>query len=287
MTVLSSLSSLSSRSFERALRSRRSAVGAVAVLTVALAACSSATKPTASAGNTAKKASTTTSTPSSHSHAANNASVLTGSTPCEKAGPPASEGQVLDGEGHFHRGPNAQIPMDLATHMLLQAQQLQARAVVAKFPTVASATAGGYRQSTVYVPCIGAHYTNVGLAARFDPSAPSELLYDGSRPDSHIVGLSYLVWHPGGAPEGFAGPNDHWHQHTFNGGLCINAAQLVIGAESMSKGDCEKRGGKKIALTDIWMLHDWAVPGFDCSWGVFASECAELGGKIGRDAWHT
>ena len=95
------------------------------------------------------------------------------------------------------------------------------------------------------------------------------------------------MWHPGGAPDGFAGENDHWHQHTFNGGLCIAASGIVVGAESTSAGDCEKRGGHKIALTDIWMLHDWAAPGFDCSWGVFASECPELGGKTGLDAWHS
>jgi hypothetical protein len=249
---------------------------------MALTACSSTTN--GATATTAKKAGSTTSpkTPDS----ANSASTLTGKTPCEKAGKPASEGQVLDGEGHFHRGPVAQVPITQAVRMELEKQQLQARAVVAKYATVAAAVAAGYRESTVYVPCIGAHYTNVALAGSFNPLTPSELLYDGTRPNSHIVGLSYLVWHPGGAPDGFAGTNDHWHQHTFNGGLCITKGGMVIGAESTSKGDCEKRGGRKIALTDIWMLHDWAAPGFDCSWGVFASECPELGGKIGLDAWH-
>jgi len=202
-------------------------VAAAAVLAVAAAACSSSgTKTVAPKSN--KDATTTTAAKTPDS--ANSASTLTGSTPCEKAGPPASEGQVLDGSGHFHRGPVAQIPNTEAQYLQLKAQQLQARAVVAKYPTVAEAVAAGYRESTVYVPCIGAHYTNVALAGAFNPSAPSELLYDGTRPDSHIVGLSYLVWHPGGAPDGFAGTNDHWHQHTFNGGLCIAASGIVIGA---------------------------------------------------------
>ena len=43
------------------------------------------------------------------------------------------------------------------------------------------------------MPCIGAHYTNFGLVGTFNPAAPSELLYDGTTPDSKIVGLSYLV----------------------------------------------------------------------------------------------
>lgn len=272
MTVVPSVS--------RSLRNRWVAVGVAAAVTVALGACSSSTK-TGAPASTTKKGSTSTTL-----KAASNASLLTGKTPCEKAGPPASEGQVLDGEGHFHRGPSAQVPLSRATRLELQAQQVQARAVVAKYPTVANAVAAGYRQSTVYVPCIGAHYTNVPLAVTFNPSAPSELLYDGTRPDSRIVGLSYLVYHPGGAPGGFAGPNDQWHQHTFNGGLCIAKGGMVVGAESTSEAECAQRGGRKVALTDIWMLHDWATPGFDCSWGVFASECPELGGKIGRDAWH-
>ena len=171
--------------------------------------------------------------------------------------------------------------------MQLEAQQVQARAVAVRYATVADALRAGYRQSTVYVPCIGAHYTNAGLAARFDPSAPSELLYDGTQPTSRIVGLSYLVYHGGGPPQGFAGSNDRWHQHTFNGGLCIAPNGIVVGAESTSVAQCEARGGAKIALTDIWMLHDWVVPGFECSWGVFAAECPELGGRTGTSAWQS
>jgi hypothetical protein len=27
------------------------------------------------------------------------------------------------------------------------------------------------------------------------------------------------------------------------------------------------------------------VPGFECSWGVFAGECPELGGRLAGTAW--
>jgi hypothetical protein len=220
----------------------------------------------------------------SHTHAG--AAGLTGSTPCEKAGPPASQGQVFDGTGHFHRGPSAQQPIDEATRLELQRQQVVARQVATRYPTVADAERAGYRQSTPYVPCIGAHYTNVALAISFNPATPSELLYDGTTPAAHIVGLSYLVWHPGAPPDGFAGPNDAWHQHNFNGGLCINLSTgIVIGAEATSPAECAARRGSKIPLTDVWMLHDWVVPGFECSWGIFASECPELGGRTGGTAW--
>jgi len=218
-----------------------------------------------------------------HNHAAT--AGLTGSTPCELAGPPASTGQVLDGAGHFHRGPSPQKPLDGASRFALEAQQSEARAVAEKFPTVADAERGGYRKSTVYVPCIGAHYTNVNYAVGFNPTTPSELLYDGTAPTARIVGLSYLVWHPGGAPQGFIGTNDVWHQHNFNGGLCIGGDGVVIGAEATSPAQCTAMGGRKVPLTDVWMLHDWVVPGFECSWGVFASECPELGGRTGGTAW--
>jgi hypothetical protein len=213
---------------------------------------------------------------------------LTGTTPCEKTGPPASQGSIQDAEGHNHRGPVEQITIDRPTAVALQTQQALARGVALKFPTVADAEAGGYKASTTYVPCIGAHYTNVGLVGPFDPAKPSELLYDGTRPDSKLVGLSYLVFHSGGAPDGFAGPNDHWHQHNGNGGLCFSRANgQAIGAEEVTQAECAARGGIKHELPDIWMMHDWVVPGWECSWGVFAPECPELGGTVGADAWTT
>ena len=211
---------------------------------------------------------------------------LTGDSPCEKSGPPASVGQVSkDAEGHDHRGPLYQYPVTPAEREALIQQQTEARAVAVKYPTVAAAEAAGYRKSTPYVPCIGAHYTNTSLVATFNPGAPSELLFDGTNPDSKIVGLSFLILHPGGPPAGFAGPNDMWHQHNANGGLCLNAQGVVVGNEATSKADCEARGGRKAALNDIWMVHDWVVPGWECSWGVFAGECPELGGKVGGTAW--
>ena len=256
---------------------RRSALGivGVALLAVALASAYALTPRFAAAHDHAA---------TGHTHGSA-AAALTGNTPCEQSGPPASEGQVFDTEGHFHRGPAAQQPIDEATRAQLANEQVQARAVAEKYPTVADAERAGYFMSTTYVPCIGAHYTNIALAQRFDPSTPSELLYDGTRPTSRIVGLSYLVWHPGGEPIGFAGPNDRWHQHNFNGGLCFGISGVVVGAESTTPAQCAARGGKKVQLTDVWMLHDWVVPGFECSWGVFAPECPELGGRTGGTAW--
>jgi len=149
---------------------------------------------------------------------------------------------------------------------------------------VKAAEAAGYRMSTVYVPCIGAHYTNISLVSSFDPAHPSELLYTGTKPDSKIVGLSYLVYHTNGAPPGFAGPNDRWHQHNANGGLCLKANVVIAGEES-TRQQCAALGGHKTLLTDIWMVHAWVVPGLQCDWGTFSGECPNLGGQIGGTAF--
>ena len=218
-----------------------------------------------------------------HSHAA--AEAAAGDTPCEQAGAAVSAAQVtVDGEGHSHRGPTAQLPLTRAERIELEAQQALARTVITRYPTVADAEAAGYKKSTVYVPCIGAHYTNFRYVMKFDPANPSELLYDGTAPDSRLVGLSYLNVSFNGAPAGFAGPNDVWHQHNANGGLCLKGG-LVIGAESMSDADCRAAGGRKNGGDFVWMVHDWIVPGWECSWGVFAAECPELGGRVGGTAW--
>jgi hypothetical protein len=219
----------------------------------------------------------------------------TGKSPCEIASPtPASPGQVGAGEGgsegeeageHGERGMVEQVPLTADERAQLEEQMRQARTVVDRFPTVAAAEADRYKKSTVYVPCIGAHYTDGLRALKFDPAEPSELLFDGDDPDSKLVGLSYLVINPGGPPEGFAGENDHWHQHNANGGLCMGPGGLVIGGEDTSEADCKARGGQKRILKDIYMMHAWVVPGFECSWGVFAGECPELGGRIGGTAW--
>ena len=180
------------------------------------------------------------------------AGTATGDSPCEKAAPtPASPGELGTGGGgsvkasviageHGARGMVKQEPLTHAQRVELQQQMAEARTAAAAYPTVASAEAAGYQRSTVYVPCIGAHYTNAALAIGFDPSHPSELLYDGSTPDAKIVGLSYLVYHHNGPPPGFAGDNDHWHQHNANGGLCLRGGE-VVGGEETSRAECAAR----------------------------------------------
>lgn len=282
---------------------RVSALGvAIGVSALALASCSGSSGK--SAAPPSQKATTTTAQPPTQAVVSpTEVKVIpgsaTGKSPCEKAAPtPSSPGQVGAGAGgnaavnsaaavaaeeHGERGKVQQIALTAAEQNVLNGQMAQAAAVARKYPTVKDAEAAGYELSTVYVPCIGAHFTNFRLAAKFDPAHPSELLYDGTGPNNKIVGLSYLVWHRNGPPPGFEGPNDRWHQHNANGGLCLKGG-VVIGSEASTRQQCAAAGGHKTLLQDVWMVHAWVVPGTSCDWGVFAGECTGLGGRLGGTA---
>jgi hypothetical protein len=197
-----------------------------------------------------------------------------GTSACEQAGV-ANEGN----SGHGERGPVKYDPLDAATRAELAGQIAIARDVTVRFATVADAEAAGWRRVTPYVPCIAAHYLKGSAFGNgFDPAEPEILLYDGTDPDSKIVGLSYLQFtEPKKPPEGFAGPTDPWHIHKQ---LCIGGGG-VLGDESTTPEQCEARGGRIIPLENLWMNHMWPVAGFESSWGLFSSEHPDLGGKIG------
>jgi len=197
-----------------------------------------------------------------------------GTSACEQAGV-ANEGN----SGHGHRGPVPFTPLDVAERDTFAEQVRQANAVVAKYPTVAAAEAAGWRQITPYVPCIAAHYLNNSvLDGTFDPTMPEILLFDGTEPDSGIVGLSYLAFtDPENPPDGFVGENDPWHIHRQ---LCIGG-NGVVGDENTTQEQCEQRGGRVIPLDNLWMMHMWNVAGWDSQWGLFSSEHPNLGGAIG------
>jgi hypothetical protein len=145
----------------------------------------------------------------------------------------------------------------------------QARAVVARYPTVADAEAGGWFRVTDYVPGIAAHYMKFSnLADGFVVDQPEMLLYDGTDPGSHIVGLSYYIFKPGDQEpaEGFTGNNDHYHKHV---GLCIKGGQVVAGS-SATEEQCAALGGRKANGTAGWMSHLWVVPGCESDWGLFS-----------------
>jgi hypothetical protein len=198
-----------------------------------------------------------------------------GTSPCEQAGV-ANQGN----SGHGHRGPVAYEELTSAQRAEFLVQVQAADDVVAKYPTPADAEAAGWHAITPYVPCIAAHYLKQSAFGNgFDPGEPEILLYDGTEPDSHIVGLSYLQFAGSDEPpEGFAGTNDPWHVHHQ---LCIGSGSAVLGDESTTPEDCESRGGRVVPLDNLWMTHMWNAPGYDSRWGLFSSENPSLGGRIG------
>lgn len=196
-----------------------------------------------------------------------------GTSACERAGV-SNEGNT----GHGHRGPVPVEPLDTTTRRRLARQVEQADAVVAELRTVADAEAAGYRRVSPYLPCIAAHYvkTEALMGDGFDPREPEIVLFAGTEPDSPVVGLSYLVY-ADEQPEGFAGPNDPWHNHEQ---LCIGRGG-VIGIETATEEGCRARGGRMRRVGNIWMTHMWNVPGWESAWGQFSSEHPDLGGRIG------
>jgi hypothetical protein len=145
-----------------------------------------------------------------------------------------------------------------------------ARETALKYPTVADVTKAGWTRVTPYVPGIAAHYMNFGMVdGEFDIEEPEMILYDGSEPDSRVIGLSYYTRLDGTQPptQGFVGPNDLTHRHF---GLCVNNTG-VIGDSTTTDEECKRMGGAKLSGFDGWMMHAWVVPGCESPWGVFSA----------------
>lgn len=181
----------------------------------------------------------------------------------------ARAARVIPGLAHEHGPEPTPTPVDGLTRAALASQLVEARAVVLRYPTVAHAEAAGYRLVVPYVPLIGAHYLRFDLlGAPFIVERPAMLLYDGTDPDSAVVGLSYYVASQD-RPPGFAGSDDHWHRHV---GLCLNERLVVVGGEKLSHAQCDALGGYKVKGADGWMVHAWVVPGWESPDGVFSAE---------------
>jgi len=165
------------------------------------------------------------------------------------------------------------VPLDPATRAQLADQLTIARQVALQFPTAASAEAAGYHQVGGYFPGTGAHYVGRNLTnGVFDASKPLALLYDGTSPTSQIVGVMYYSL-GATAPEGFAGPNDHWHRHS---NACTRGATVLSRPDSdITQEQCTALGGN-FTTTTGWMVHAWVVPSWESPLGVFSHENPNL-----------
>ena len=185
-----------------------------------------------------------------------------------------------EGGGHVHS--NEVVPVDAATQAQLDAQLAAMKPLMEKFPTVKDAEAAGYHRQGPYSPGLGAHYAEAGRPnLNTGPTVEGEalkhpmLIFDGVAPDSKLAGFMYLIFSldTENPPEGFVGPNDHWHYHT---NVCIvpdgkGGTDAPLGADaSATKELCDKYKGFLIANTG-YMAHVWPVPGYESPQGMFSN----------------
>ncbi len=162
-------------------------------------------------------------------------------------------------------------PLDAHTRAVLASQLVAARAAALDYPTVADARRAGMILAGGFGPLVGAHYIDIRhVLGAFDPAHPGTYIYDGTSPTSRVIGVMYTG---GGVypPEGFAGPNDHWHRHSntcteFENGMIV----VPFPADSdVTKAQCDAVHGMFMRRT-TWMVHAWVVPGWESPIGVFS-----------------
>lgn len=183
--------------------------------------------------------------------------------------------------GHDHSATaatNAGLTSD--QRKVLGEQLTQAREVALQYPTVKDALDAGLVRAGPYSAGAGAHYFRLDDAVQdsFDIDRPASWLYSGNQPDSVVVGLMYYLTGDT-APEGFAGPGDEWHQH---GGACYSFdedGQIDVPLpvdQDVTKEQCHAIPGANFIDRTGWMVHVWAVPGWESPTGVFAHNHTEL-----------
>ena len=131
------------------------------------------------------------------------------------------------------------------------------------YPTVADAERAGYRLvGGAYGPGAGAHYIGGfggGAFGTFDAAQFSDPDLRRGEPDRGDRRPD-VPRHGGNAaaPEGFAGPNDHWHRHS---GVCLKGAKTIFPVDAdVTEAQCTAEGGRYMRTT-TWMVHAWVVPG--------------------------
>ena len=179
-------------------------------------------------------------------------------------------------------------PLDATTRATLKTQLTEARDFALRYPTVADATAAGYRLAGGFAPGSGAHYiTYSGLtgAGPFDPAKPISLIYDGTNPGSQVIGLMYYGLGES-APEGFAGPNDHWHRHS---NVCIKNGPGGLDVpfpadQDVTAAQCAGVQGNLLKTTG-YMVHAWVVPSWESPLGVFSHDNPDV--RCADGTFHT
>jgi hypothetical protein len=178
--------------------------------------------------------------------------------------------------GHQHdRGTE---PLSTDETVALAGQLASTATLVQQYPTIAAAEAAGWTRAGPFSPGLGTHYMSPRFAVNSDGLMdPADLqvpmlVFDGLDPDAKLAGFMYLAYGTASEPEGFAGPNDHWHYHEH---VCIATSPdgkitTPFGAdlEGVTEQMCTDVGGAWIDNTG-YMVHVWNVPGYESPDGVF------------------
>jgi hypothetical protein len=178
--------------------------------------------------------------------------------------------------GHQHeRGSEPLSPEDTVA---LSKQLAVTSQLVERYPTLGAAEAAGWTRAGPFSPGLGVHYMGPGFGLNADGQMdPQDLLapmliFDGLTADAKLAGFMYLAYGTTAEPEGFAGPNDHWHFHEH---VCIATApdgtiSTPFGADldGVTEGMCTEAGGSWLDYTG-YMVHVWNVPGYESPDGTF------------------
>jgi hypothetical protein len=188
-----------------------------------------------------------------------------------------AEAEGVTGTGGHVHGEGPPVPLDAPTQKALSAELAATYAATARYPTVADALADSLKPVGRYAPGSGAHYMKDVPRGEFDPAVPTMWLYAGDEPTSPVVGVMFYSMNMKAPPEGYTGPNDHWHMHT---GLCLTYEQGAIGLplpvdKDATPEQCKAVNGRFMDVTG-WMIHVWSAPGWESPKGVFSHDNPQL-----------
>jgi hypothetical protein len=171
------------------------------------------------------------------------------------------------------------VPLDPLNQALESQQLAQAQQAALRFPTFGSAKAAGMILAGGMAPGVGAHMQNFGNTfsdvnpdGTINAADPASWIYAGTGPNDPVVGLMYTSFGKN-PPAGFAGPNDHWHQHS---NVCVKFANGMIAVpfavdQDVTPQECADAHGTFMKKT-VWMVHAWVVPGWESPQGVFSHD---------------
>ena len=149
-----------------------------------------------------------------------------------------------------------------------------------KYKTGADAAKDGWTQATKSLYGIGAHWLKGGavgftkMAKGVDITAPNVLLFDGEGPTAKLAGVSWIIG-SNTDPEGFVGPDDHWHRHSS---VCFQTSTLLVISEGDAKGSpinlsaegCKRNKGILFPISNLTMMHLWIGDGYMGKGPLFA-----------------